>query len=145
MRAKSASALPSRKTSCIAECIAFMVWAKAASTASIGELDFSHELKRTMKQSRTKRKRAEHVPRAEVRICWITFIMNPTSWLRDLSLRPVQSWSCLWRRLMGPLDDFLVELAEFWVILATILHHRTARIVIPAVGTESSSRKVFLC
>jgi len=40
MRAKSASALPSRKTSRIA----FMVSAKAASTASTGELDFSHKL-----------------------------------------------------------------------------------------------------
>src|ERR1700730_9633590 len=92
MRAKSASALPSRKTSWIAECMAFMVWAKAASTVSIGELDFSHELKSTMKQSSTKRTRPEQVPRAEVKIRWPTFTMNPTSWLRDLSLRPMQSW-----------------------------------------------------
>ena len=78
--------LPVQKTSYIA----FMVSAKAASTASTGELDFSHELNSTMKQSTTKRKRPEHVPRAEVKICWVTFIMNPTSWLRDLSLRPAQ-------------------------------------------------------
>src|SRR6266404_1905739 len=59
MNAKSASGLPTRETSCIAECIAVMLCAKAAST---GESDFSHEVENTpAKQSSTMRKRAEHI------------------------------------------------------------------------------------
>ncbi len=59
MSAKSASGLPTREASCMAECIVVMLCAKAAST---GESDFSHEAEsRPVKQSSTKRKRAEHI------------------------------------------------------------------------------------